>query len=223
MKDKILIADYEKYLSRATKMILEFSGYDVDVAYNGQEALDLSKEKTYDCILLDIMMPVMDGIQALKQMRKANVDTPVILLTAKSTVDDKVEGLDSGANDYLTKPVNKKELLARIRAQIRTREEMEHKFRIGNIVFDKGEEEISSGKAVLHLSSEECDILEYLIKNQEKTIPEIDLQNRVWDEESAKEGIVPMYISYIQEKFNALDANVKIVDDNKEYKLEMLK
>lgn len=223
MKDKILLADDEKDLSRATKMILEFSGYDVDVAYNGQEALDLSKEKTYDCILLDIMMPVMDGIQALKQMRKANVDTPVILLTAKSTVDDKVEGLDSGANDYLTKPVNKKELLARIRAQIRTREEMEHKFRIGNIVFDKGEEEISSGKAVLHLSSEECDILEYLIKNQEKTIPEIDLQNRVWDEESAKEGTVPMYISYIQEKFNALDANVKIVDDNKEYKLEMLK
>ena len=223
MKDKILLADDEKDLTRATKMILEFSVYDVDVAYNGQEALELSKENSYDCILLDIMMPVMDGIKALKEMRKANVDSPVILLTAKSSVDDKVEGLDSGANDYLTKPVNKKELLARIRAQIRTREDKIQKYKIGNIVFDKGEEELSSNNAVLHLSTEECDILEYLIKNPEKTISELDLQNRVWSQEDAKEGIVPMYITYIQDKFSALDANITINDNNKEYKLEIFK
>lgn len=222
MKEKILIADDEKDLARATKMILELSNYNVTVVYNGKEALDAAKETEFDCIILDIMMPVMDGMEALKEMRKANISSPIILLTAKTQIDDKVEGLDAGANDYLTKPVNAKELLARIRAQIRISSEKEQKYKIGNLIFDKGEEEISNNKAVLHLSQEECELLEYLLKNPGTKISENDIKNRIWSEQEAAEGIVPMYVTYIQDKFTALEANVKITNENNEYKLEML-
>ena len=115
MKLKILLADDVEELAKAVGTILQYNNYEVDIVSNGKEALDKVKANVYDCIILDVMMPIMNGIEALKHMRKLNVKTPVILLTAKSLVDDKVEGLDSGANDYLTKPFEKKELLARIR------------------------------------------------------------------------------------------------------------
>ena len=217
---KILVADDEKDLARATRMILNYSGYDVDVAYNGKEALEKVKNDNYDIIILDIMMPIMDGIEALKEMRKAGINTPIILLTAKAGIDDKVEGLDAGANDYLTKPFNKKELLARIRALTRTNEEKEQKYQIANIIFNKETTEISSSKAALHLSNKECELMEMLLKNSEKKIARSDIYKRIWQDEDADESIVPMYISYIQDKFSALDANVKINDDNNEYKLE---
>lgn len=217
---KILVADDEKDLARATRMILNYSGYDVDVAYNGKEALEKVKNDNYDIIILDIMMPIMDGIEALKEMRKAGINTPIILLTARAGIDDKVEGLDAGANDYLTKPFNKKELLARIRALTRTNEEKEQKYQIGNIIFNKETAEISSSKAALHLSNKECELMEMLLKNSEKKIARSDIYKRIWQDEDADESIVPMYISYIQDKFSALDANVKINDDNNEYKLE---
>ena len=217
---KILLADDEKDLARATRMILNYSGYDVDVSYNGKEAIENIKNNSYDLIILDIMMPVMDGIEALKEMRKSGINTPVILLTARAGIDDKVEGLDAGANDYLTKPFNKKELLARIRALTRTNEEKEQKYKIGNIIFNKETSEISSSKAALHLSNKECELVEMLLKNSEKKLPCSDIYQRIWQDEEADESIVPMYISYIQDKFSALDANVKINDENNEYKLE---
>ena len=220
MKDKILLADDEKDLARATKMILQYSGYDVDVVYNGKEAVEKVKEKDYDLIILDIMMPVMDGIEALKNLRKDNVSTPVILLTAKAGIDDKVDGLDAGANDYLTKPFNKKELLARIRVHIRNKEDKEQKYKIGNILYDKASSEISNNKATLPLSNKECELIEFLIKNQEKKVASAELHKRIWQDEEADESIVPMYISYIQDKFSALDASVKINNENDEYKLE---
>ncbi len=121
-KKKILLADDEAELSRAVGAILTYSNYDVDLVYNGKDAAKKALEKEYDVIILDIMMPVMDGIEALKLIRKHNIKTPIMLLTAKSQVDDKVEGLDAGANDYLTKPFDKKELLARIRVLTRADE-----------------------------------------------------------------------------------------------------
>lgn len=115
-KEKILVADDEKDLARAIGMILKYSDYEVDIVENGKQALEKAKENNYDAMILDIMMPEMDGIQALKEMRKNHIKTPILFLTAKSQVDDKVEGLDAGANDYLTKPFDQKELLARVRA-----------------------------------------------------------------------------------------------------------
>ena len=213
-KYKILLADDEKELSRAVATILRYSNYEVDTVYNGKEAIEKVNENVYDVIILDIMMPITDGLQALKEIRKNNIKTPIILLTAKSQVDDKVEGLDSGANDYLTKPFDKKELLARIRVLTREKEENEEKYKIGNIIFDKETSEISTSKASLHLNNKECEIMEFLVKNQERNVSKKELKKRIWVKEKNDENIVTMYISYLQEKFLALGANVKINDKN---------
>ena len=213
-KYKILLADDEKELSRAVATILRYSNYEVDTVYNGKEAIEKVNENVYDVIILDIMMPITDGLQALKEIRKNNIKTSIILLTAKSQVDDKVEGLDSGANDYLTKPFDKKELLARIRVLTREKEENEEKYKIGNIIFDKETSEISTSKASLHLNNKECEIMEFLVKNQERNISKKELKKRIWVKEKNDENIVTMYISYLQEKFLALGANVKINDKN---------
>ena len=220
-KYKILLADDEKELSRAVATILRYSNYEVDTVYNGKEAIEKVNENVYDVIILDIMMPITDGLQALKEIRKNNIKTSIILLTAKSQVDDKVEGLDSGANDYLTKPFDKKELLARIRVLTREKEENEEKYKIGNIIFDKETSEISTSKASLHLNNKECEIMEFLVKNQERNISKKELKKRIWTKEKNDENIVTMYISYLQEKFLALGANVKINDKN-EYVLEKI-
>lgn len=214
MKERILIADDEKELARAVGMILEYSNYEVDIVENGKQAVEKADENNYDVMILDVMMPIMDGIQALKKIRKNNIKTPILLLTAKSQVDDKVEGLDAGANDYLTKPFDKKELLARIRALTRIKEEKEEKYKIGNIMFDKEEAEISSEKASLHLNNKECEIMEFLVKNQERAIHKEELNKKIWTNENEDENIVTMYISYLQDKFSALGANVKINDKN---------
>ena len=213
-KLKILLADDEKELSRAIATILKYSNYEVDIVFNGKEAIDKVKENIYDLIILDVMMPVMDGIQALKEMRKDNIKTPIMLLTAKAQIDDKVEGLDSGANDYLTKPFDKKELLARIRALTREQEENKEKYKIGNITFNKETSEISNKNTSLHLNNKECEIMEFLVKNQERNITKKELKKRIWVKENKDENIVKMYISYLQEKFLALGANIKINDKN---------
>ena len=178
-KYKILLADDEKELSRAVATILRYSNYEVDTVYNGKEAIEKVNENVYDVIILDIMMPITDGLQSLKEIRKNNIKTPIILLTAKSQVDDKVEGLDSGANDYLTKPFDKKELLARIRVLTREKEENEEKYKIGNIIFDKETSEISTSKASLHLNNKECEIMEFLVKNQERNVSKKELKKRI--------------------------------------------
>lgn len=160
------------------------------------------------------MMPIMDGLEAVKEMRESGVKTPIIMLTAKSTVDDKVEGLDSGANDYLTKPFDKKELLARIRALIRSDKERKEKYLIGNILFSKEKSEISSSKASFRLNSKECEIMEMLVKNQDRYITSNELSKKIWQTEELQESAVNMYISYLQDKFVALDANIKINNEN---------
>lgn len=221
MKEKILLADDVKDLARAVGAMLRYNKYDVDVVHNGKEAVKMATENLYDVIILDVMMPVMDGIEAVKEMRKLNIKTPIILLTAKSQVEDKVEGLDSGANDYLTKPFDKDELLARIRALTRIKEENVEKYKIGNIIFDKEASKIYSNKATFRLNNKECEVMEFLVKNQERSITEDELKQRIWLNEKNKDSIVPMYISYLQEKFTALDANVRI-DDKNGYSLEKL-
>ena len=213
-KLKILLADDEKELARAVGTILKYSNYEVDIVYNGKEAVNKVQENIYDLIILDVMMPVMDGIQALKEMRKNNIKTPIMLLTAKAQIDDKVEGLDSGANDYLTKPFDKKELLARIRALTREQEENKEKYKIGNITFNKETSEISNQNTSLHLNNKECELMEILVKNQERNITKKELKKRIWVKENKDENIVTMYVTYLQEKFSALGANIKINDKN---------
>lgn len=221
MKLKILLADDVEELADAVGAMLENNNYDVDIFYNGKEAFDKVKEDIYDCIILDVMMPIMNGFEVVKKIRKLNIKTPIILLTAKSMVDDKVEGLDAGANDYITKPFEKKELLARIRALTRIEEDYKEKYEIGNLIFNKESSQISKDKTSLNLSKQECEIIEYFIKNPERKISGDELKQRIWTNEQNSDNIVPMYMTFLQEKFNALNANIKISNIDG-YKLEKL-
>lgn len=208
------MAEDEAELAKALKTILEYSDYDVTNVYNGKDALEKTQQENFDLIILDVMMPVMDGIEALKKMRSSGVNTPVMLLTAKSQIEDKVDGLDAGANDYLTKPFNRKELLARVRALLRINEEKKEQFSIGNIIFNKENSELSNEKTNLHLNHKECEIMEMLLKNQNRTITAKELNKKVWENDSEDETAVSMYMSYLQDKFKALDANISISKDN---------
>ena len=217
MKKIINVVEDEKDLARAIRAILEFSKYSVTIAYNGQEALDEVKKQKFDVILMDVMMPIMDGITALKEMRKTGINTPIIMLTAKSQIDDKVEGLDSGANDYLTKPFDKKELLARIRALTRNSEEEKEKFVIGNITFSKENSELYNEKMVLKLNKEECDIMEILAKNSERSIFKEELCSRIFERSNNDNNeALNMYISFLKDKFEALGSD-SIIDESNGY------
>ncbi len=222
MCNKILLVEDEKELARAESKILEFNKYEVKVANNGQEALDMQKEDNFDVVILDIMMPVMDGMTCLRQMRKTGINTPVILLTAKAQIDDKVEGLDAGANDYLVKPFNMKELLARIRVLTRASEDKNHIFAVGNIVFDKEKSELSNNKEMIFkLSDKESGIMEMLIKNQDRKLTKAEIGQRVWQDDGIEEASVKMYMSYLKEKFSALNSEFNINEDDG-YMLEKL-
>lgn len=221
MNKKILLSEDEKDLAKALSTILKYSNYDVTVTHNGQEAVNKTREDSYDLIIMDVMMPVMNGIDALKEMRKNGLKTPIIMLTAKSQINDKVEGLDSGANDYITKPFETKELLARIRALTRVDEVNKMSFEIGNITFNSESSEISNNRTTLCLNNEESEIMQILVKNQERVISQNEIGKKVWPEKKEYNEVVNMYISYLQEKLGALDANIKISGDN-EYKLEKI-
>ena len=219
MKEKILIAEHEKELAKAIKTILEYNNYDTKVVYSGNEVIEYTKEENFDIIILDVMLPIINGIDVLKEIRNNGVNIPIILLTSKTHIDDKVDGLDAGANDYLSKPINRKELLARIRALTKLNEDKREKYGIGNIVFNKEESEISNNNAVYHLNNKECKIMEILIQNQERKVSADELNKKIWENESVDNSAIQMYISYLQDKFSALDANV-IINDNNGYILQ---
>lgn len=214
MKSRILLADDVEQLAEAVGEMLECNNYEVDIVYNGKDAFKRATKHSYDCIILDVMMPIMTGFEVMKNLRKLNIKTPIILLTAKCQVEDKVEGLDLGANDYLTKPFNKNELLARLRALTRTEEENKEKFQIGNVIFNKEKLQISKDTTSLNLNKKEGAILEYFMKNPNRRISGDELKQRIWNDEECSENIVHMYMNYLQEKFTALNANVKINELN---------
>ena len=156
---RILLAEDERALSRAIIKIFEKNNYSADPVYNGQEALDYIESGNYDVLVLDIMMPVLDGISVLKKLRAAGNNIPVLMLTAKSEIDDKVEGLDSGANDYLTKPFDAKELLARIRVITRGVAASDSKLTFGNITLDRSSFCLSSPGGEVSLQKKEYQML----------------------------------------------------------------
>lgn len=208
-KTKILLADDEKELTRAVKIILEHDNYSVDVVENGLEVLEKIKDVSYSLIILDIMMPHLDGIKTVKKMRELKNYTPVLFLTAKTLVDDKVIGLDAGGNDYLTKPFNKKELLARIR--VLTRKSIDEDIYLKNILFDKGNLSLSNGNVSLYLSEREAQILECLAANKNSNISLSVLKDYIKIPADSNDNIILLYISYLKNKFNVLDKNVKII------------
>lgn len=209
---RILLAEDEQQLSRAVAAVLSHMGYEIDVAENGLRAVELSGEKTYDCMVFDIMMPVMDGIEALRQIRQSGDVTPVIMLTAKSEVSDRVTGLDAGADDYLTKPFAIAELAARIRSLIRRNDSYTPKvISCGNVSLDTSELELKAENSV-RLSEKEMQLMELLILNSGKELTAGQLFEKIWkDDESTPEGVVWMYICYLRSKLEAVAANVAII------------
>ena len=210
----ILLAEDEKQLSHALVTAMQATGYHVDPAYNGQEAVDLAGQRAYDVIILDIMMPKLNGIEALKQLRQTGNKTYVIMLTVMAEIDDKVTGLDAGADDYLTKPFSLKELLARLRSLERRSEDyQEDVLNFADITLDNDEQRLESHNSI-SLSGKETKLLAYLMKNPGKAIESSILLDQGWDkDDEADETDLWIYISYLRQKLQAVNAHVTIVGE----------
>ncbi|MCR4838072.1 MAG: response regulator transcription factor [Eubacterium sp.] len=205
---KLLLAEDEKALSRAYSAMLERKGgYQVDAVYDGEAALQAAREHVYDACIFDIMMPKMDGITVLKTLRAEGNTTPILMLTAKSQLGDKVSGLDAGADDYLSKPVQMEELLARLRSLTRRSTEYRPKeLRVGNLILDVEDQELRADSSI-RLSKKEARLMEYLIVNSGKTFTAAELTASVWRDEEADDKVVWIYISYLKSKMEAIAAD----------------
>lgn len=211
---RILLAEDEKSMSRALTVILEKNNYSVDAVYDGESAYRYLRTSDYDAAILDIMMPGMDGITVLKKIRAEGNAIPIIMLTAKSEVEDKIDGLDSGANDYLTKPFNSRELLARIRAMTRSNSaQTDSVLKVGNITLNRSTFELGSeaNGEVIMMSGKEYQMLELLMLNTSTPISTERFMNKIWGIDSdADQSVVWTFLSYIRKKLVTLDANIEI-------------
>lgn len=209
---RILLAEDEKELSDALVTVLGHNSYSVDAVYNGQDALDYLDTGNYDGAILDIMMPKLDGITVLKRVRASGSRIPILLLTAKSEIDDRVEGLDSGADDYLTKPFSMKELLARIRAMTRRQTEAaDSVLRFSDITLDRSTCRLSAGGGTIRLANKEYQMLEMLMAGSGQIISAGQFMDRIWGYDSEAElNVVWVYISYLRKKLASLGAHVQI-------------
>ena len=221
---RILLAEDERSLSRVLVTIFQKNNYSVDAVYDGEEALDYLQSGNYDAAVLDIMMPKMDGITVLKNVRAAGNQIPILMLTAKAEVDDKVLGLDSGANDYLAKPFDTKELLARIRSITRHQTVTDNKLQMGNISLDRATFELSSPTGSFRLANKEFQMMEMLMSNPHHIISAERFMEKIWGYDSDTEiNVVWVYISYLRKKLTALNADIAIkAIRNAGYSLEEL-
>lgn len=209
---KLLYAEDERALSEAVTDILTFHKYSVDAVFDGEEAYFYAMNGDYDGIILDIMMPKLDGIEVLRRIRNAGKKTPVLLLTAKSEVCDRIAGLDAGADDYLPKPFNMGELLARVRAMLRRRENFTPDIlTCGNLSLNMQTYELSANGKVCVLTNIEYKITELLMLNFGRYVSSENILENVWGYDSdADTGSVWVYISYLRKRLSALSSNVII-------------
>lgn len=209
---RILLAEDDKSLSRAISTILTKSNYAVDVVDNGNDALYSLECNLYDGAILDILMPGMDGIAVLKAIREKNINTPVIMLTAKSTIEDKVTGLDSGANDYLTKPFDTRELLARLRSITRAPGvQNDACIHVGNVSLDEKTCVLSTPSGRYQLPNKEFQMMQMFLSNPDQVISAERFLEKIWSVDSdAETNTVWTYVSYLRRKLEALQADVAI-------------
>ncbi|HGN4490748.1 TPA: response regulator transcription factor [Streptococcus pyogenes] len=211
---KILLAEDEWQMSNVLTTAMTHQGYDVDVVFNGQEAIDKAKDNAYNIMILDIMMPIKSGIEALKEIRASGNCSHIIMLTAMAEINDRVTGLDAGADDYLTKPFSLKELLARLRSMERRVESFTPQvLQFAGVTLNINEQELSAGNAI-RLASKEGKLMAFLMLNQGKYLDTKTLYQHVWsDQEDYDTSIVWVYISYLRQKLLAIQANVIIAGD----------
>jgi len=209
---RLLLAEDEKDLSQALVAVLKHNNYSVDAVYNGQDALDYLEGQEYDGAILDIMMPKMDGLTVLSKIRAKGNQVPVLLLTAKTQVDDKVTGLDAGADDYLGKPFVMKELLARIRAMTRRQAVLQSTvLQFGNVSLERSTFELSVGEERTRLANKDFQMMEMLLTNPGKVISTERFMEKVWGYDSDTEiNVVWVYLSNLRKKLNAMGADIEI-------------
>ncbi len=209
---RLLLCEDEKELSGALVRILKHYNYSVDAVYDGEQALDYLEAENYDAVILDIMMPKLDGIEVLKRTRAKGNLIPIIMLTAKSMVDDKVTGLDLGANDYITKPFETKELLARIRAVTRAVSDSNSSIlSVGNVTLNRKTFELKVAENAVKLANKEFQLLEMLMINSGHVISTERFMEKIWGYDSDSEiNVVWVYISNIRKKLLSLGADIKI-------------
>lgn len=211
---KLLLAEDTKDLNRAVTMLLEHEGYEVEPVFDGEEALEHIEKSSFDGIILDIMMPKKDGMEVLRELRSRHILTPVLMLTAKTEIEDRVAGLDAGADDYLSKPFAMKELMARVRSMIRRSSGFgERTMRYEDIFLDAEEFAMTAGNSV-RLSIKEFELMQTLIANADKELSTEYLLEHVWNTEpDAQEDTVWLYISYLRGKLKAVGTSVQITGE----------
>ena len=209
---RILLCEDEKELSNAIAAILKHHNYTVDAVYNGIDAFDYAITNQYNVILLDIMMPKMNGLEVLKKLREVPIHTPVMMLSAKSEIEDRIKGLDMGADDYLPKPFAMAELLARIRALTRRKNEvMENQLTFADLTLDRLTYELSVGSESIRLSSKEYQMIEMLMSHPSVVVSTETFMDKIWGYDSEAEiNVVWVYISSLRKKLNQLNAHVLI-------------
>jgi DNA-binding response OmpR family regulator len=209
---KLLIVDDERALTEALAVILKQQKYAVDCAYNGEQGLDMALSGIYDLVILDVMMPKLDGFSVLKILRNKKIDVPVLMLSAKSELSDKVGGLNLGADDYITKPFNTEELLARIKALLRRKEKFTGDvLSFKDISLDRDSFELGCGDRKIVLGKKEFQILEMLILNDGKSINKEKFIEKIWGYDTEAEyNTIEVYVSFLRKKLSAVGAKTEI-------------
>ena len=208
----ILVVEDERNLADAICHILEQEGYNAEAAYDGKTGLAYAESGLYDAAILDVMLPGMDGFSIVRTLRQAQNDLPIMMLTAKTSTQDKVEGLDCGADDYMTKPFEAPELLARVRALTRRKGEIViDTMKIGDLSLDLGTHDLSCGDASAHLSKREFDVMRMLMSGTGRIVSKQDLLTRVWGADAdASENSVEAYVSFLRKKIKHVKSKVEI-------------
>ena len=217
MSMRILLAEDEEQLGRVYRAALEHQGYQVDHSLNGQEAVDLARENAYDVMILDIMMPVKTGLEALSEIRDSGDRTHIIMLTAMSEINDRVTGLDAVADEYLTKPISLKELLARLRSMERRLDDSftARILECGSVKLNVSEQEMTANNTI-RLAGKESKLMEFFMLNSAKKLSTQDIFQQVWgknNEEGVSEDYVYVYVSYLRQKLQSIKADIEIIGE----------
>ncbi len=208
---RILIVEDEQLLANSLKTLLSGKGFEVEVAYDGRNGSEYAKLGVYDLLILDVMMPGMDGYEVARYVRSKRVSTPILMLTAKSAVEDRIEGLNAGADYYLTKPFDSRELLACINTLLRRQGKQVDELRYGNTVLDLESCNLICGEKIVRLSAREFDVMRFLLQSSDRILPKEMILARVWGYDSnAVENHVEVYVGFLRKKLKAIGSNVRI-------------
>lgn len=208
---RILVVEDDIMLAKAIVKTLEKNNYSTDAVHNGEDAIAYIATDNYDAVILDVNIPRVDGITVLKTVRAAKNNVPILILSAKASVEDKILGLDSGANDYMTKPFDYRELLARIRVITRAQDVVDTKIYCGNVSLDRATFRLATENGSVRLANKEFQMIEILFKNPSHIVSSDVFMERIWGDETHSElNVIWVYISYLRKKMNDLGANIRI-------------